>query len=360
MFNKKDRFLGIDISSSGVKLVELSRSGKRYQIEATAIEPLPEGAVEDGNPSDVDQIASALKRVVKASGTKLRKAAVAVPTSSVITRTIPMPIEYGEDEIEAAIEVEASQYIPFPIEEIYVDFSVLGPSRASRDSQDIMIVASRRENVDLRQEVLQEAGLKTAVVDVEAYAIENMFSLLSSNLYFDNANTETAFERLNNIRTAIADIGLNTTTLYIFQGNRVVFTREQPFGCDQLTRAIAENYDLPKDRAELAKRSGELSEDYIPNVLEPFRQSVSDQINNALQFFFSSSNYNSIDSLLLTGGGGTIFELDKTISQVMNVPCAVANPFESMASIKKINRRSLSRDAPLFGVACGLALRSLD
>lgn len=360
VFNKKDRLLGIDISPSGVKLVELSRSGKRYQIEAMAIEPLPEGAVEDSNPSDVDQIASALQRAVKASGTKLSKAAVAVPTSSVITRTIPMPVGYGEDEIEAAIEVEASQYIPFPLEEIYVDFSILGPSRASRDSQDVMIVASRRENVDLRQEVLQEAGLKAAVVDVEAYAIENMFSLLSSSLYFDNANTETAFERLNNIRTAIADIGLNTITLYIFQGTKVVFTREQPLGCDQLTRTIAEHYDLPKDRAELAKRTGELSEDYVPNILGPFRQSVADQINNGLQFFFSSSNYNSIDSLLLTGGGGIISDLDKVISQVLSVPCAVANPFESMGSVKKINRRSLSRDAPLFGVACGLALRSLD
>ena len=360
MFNKKDRYLGIDISTSGIKLVELSRSGKRYQIDAMATEPLPEGAVTDGNPSDVDQVAAAIKRALKSSGTRLKKAAAAVPTSSVITRTIPMPIEYGDDEIEAAIEIEASQYIPFPLEEIYVDFAMLGPSRASRDSQDVMIVASRRENVDLRQEVLEEAGLKVAVVDVEAYAIENVFSILSSSLYFDNAQADNAFERLSNIRTAIADIGFNTTTLYIFQGNKVVFTREQPYGCDQLTRTIAEHYDLPRDRAELAKRSGELSEDYTHTILEPFRQSLAEQINNALQFFFSSSNYNSIDSLLLTGGGGTVSELDRTVSQVLGVPCAVANPFEAMGSIKKINRRSLARDAPLFGVACGLAMRSLD
>lgn len=359
MFNKKDRYLGIDISASSVKLIELSRSGKRFNIDAMAVEPVPEGAIEDGNPSDVDQVVGAVKRALKSSGTKLKKAAIAVPSSSVITRTIPMPIEYGEEEIEVAIEVEASQYIPFPLEEIYIDFAVLGPSRASRDSQDVMIVASRRENVDLRQEVLEEAGLKVPVVDVEAYAIENMFSVISNNLYFDSAQTGTD-ERLDNIRTAIADIGYNTTTLYIFQGDKVVFTREQAYGCDQLTRTIAENYDLPKDRAELAKRSGELSEDYAETILEPFRQMVADQINSALQFFFSSSNYNSIDSILLAGGGGTITDLDATLSQVLGVPCVVANPFETMSSARKINRQTLLRDAPLFGVACGLALRSLD
>jgi type IV pilus assembly protein PilM len=350
LFKKKERFLGIDISPSAIKLMELSRSGQRYQVEAMAVEPLPDGVMEDRNPTALDQIGAIIKRALKSSGTSLKKAAVAVPTSSVITRTIPMPADYGEDEIELNIQIEAAQYIPFPLEEIHLDFQMLGPSRNNEGMQDVMIVASRRENVDLREEALNEAGLKTVVVDVEAYALENIYPFMSGG-----AGTEGG-----DALTAVIDLGSTITTLYVLQSEKVIFTREQSFGGEQLTQAIADTYNMTKEQAELAKRSGEVSEDYPAAVLEPFKQSVASQIDNALQFFFSSSHYNSVDKIIMVGGVAMIPGLDQVVSTQLTIPTMVGNPFENMESAKRVNRRSLERDAPLFAVACGLAMRSLD
>jgi len=361
LFTKKERLLGIDISPSAVKLVELNRTGQKIRVEGMAIEPLPEGSMEDRNPTDLDEVGSAIKRALKTSGSRLKKAAVAVPTSSIITRTIPMPVEFGEEDIEANIQVEASQYIPFPLEEIYVDFQIQGLSQADAATQDVVIVASRKENVDLRRDALRDAGLTVAVVDVEAYALENTFRLLGNGA----ANPQALAKPTDNtgkasMHTAIIDIGANITTLYILQDDRVIFTREQSFGADQLTREIARAYEIPKERAELAKRSGELPEDYAVNLLAPFKQSAAEQVAQALQFFFSSSPYNSVENIVLVGGGSMVADLAEAIANQTGVATVIGNPFEQMSNAPRINRHSLLRDAPLFAVACGLALRSFD
>lgn len=361
MLGKKNRLLGIDISPTAVKLVELNLDAGRPQVEAMAVESLPEGVVEDRNlTTDVDTIAAAVRRACRSSGTRLKRAAVAVPTSSVVTRTITLPVEYGEEEIEAAIEVEATQYIPYPLEEVYLDFEVRGGSKATRDSKDVMLVATRREYVDVREEILEEAGLEAAVVDVEAYALENVFAELSRHLYFADTDGKDVSERLGRLRTAVMDVGSIATTLYVFQGAEVVFNREQAIGCDQLTQAIAEAYDLPKNRAEMAKRAGELPDDYADRVLKPFRYSIAEQVANALQFFYSSSNHNSVDGMMLMGGGGLVPELSKAIAERVGAPVIVANPFEAMGYAKRVNPSRLLREAPMFNVACGLALRGLQ
>ena len=370
LFNKRDRVLGIDISASSVKLVELSHGGQRFKVEALAIEPLPEGIIEDRNPSDLDALADAIKRALKMSGSHLRKVAVAVPTSSVITRIIPMPAEFGEDEIAANIQIDASQYIPFPLEEIYLDFQVQGASKASTGSQDVMLVASRQENVDLRRDVLKDAGLKATVVDVEAYALENTFQLLAQELFKDKGDKQSPNGKVSLTKqqdenlTALVDMGAKVTTLYVLRGDRVIFTREQMFGGEQLTTMIAETYELPKERAEQAKRSGELPEDYPATVLAPFMEFATEQISQALQFYFSSDHYhssrNSIDSVILLGGGALVTGLDKAVTNRLDIPTILGNPFASMGSAPRVNRRTLLRDAPLFAVACGLALRSFD
>ncbi len=361
MFKTKERFLGVDISPSAVKVMEVSRKGKRLQVEACAIESLPEGIFEDFKLNDIDQVATALKQAVKTSGTRLRKAAVAMPTAGVIMRTLTMPIEYGETEIEDAIQIDAAQYIPFPIDDIYLDFEPRGASRGSRDSQDVMIVAARRELVDLRREVLEEAGLKCLIVDVETYSLENTFRLLASELYFSGDDMDDDnISRLNTIRTAVVDVGAYTSSLYVFQGERVMFTRDQPIGCSMLTQAIADTYELSRDQAKLAQRTSDLPSDYEPSVLEPFRQSVAEQLSNALQFYYSSGNYNSVDGIVLVGGGGMIEGLERTLSARIGVPATVCNPFSTFATAKRVNRHGLMRDASLYAVACGLAMRSLD
>ena len=257
LFKTKERVLGIDISASAVKLMELGRSGQRYKVEAMAIEPLEEGVMQNRNPSDLDAVSAAVKRALRTSGSRLRKAAVAVPTSSVITRTVPVPIEYDEDAIEANIQIDAPNYIPFALEEIYMDFQPQGPSKVSKSTQDVMLVASRQENVDLRRDVLQGANLKPVIVDVEAYALEIAFQLLQANMPHQEESEGVQLSKsAESDLVAVVDIGAAITTLYVLKEGKVIFTREQVFGCDQLTQAIADAYDLPKDRAAMRRIKG--------------------------------------------------------------------------------------------------------
>jgi len=365
LFKRKEPILGIDISPSAVKLIELSRSGQRFRVEAFAIEPLGEGMMEDRNLTDPGQVGEAIKRAWRRSGTRLRRAAVAVPTSSVITRAVPMPAEFKESDIEANMSIEAAQYIPYPIEEVYLDFEVKGPSQANSEMQDVNLVASRRENVDTREAALKEAGLVPAIVDVEMYALENTFGLLMDSL--PKAGGESGSLSLTKARdslTALVDIGATTTNLYILQNDRAIFTREQGFGCDQLTVRIQETYGLPRDQAEQMKRSGQVADDFAATVLEPFKQMLAEQIGHGLQFFFSSDQYVSgrynVDTIVLVGGGAMIVGLDRVVADVLGITAVVANPFKNMGSAVRVNSNALLREAPLLTIAGGLALRSFD
>ncbi|MBK7541767.1 MAG: pilus assembly protein PilM [Candidatus Competibacteraceae bacterium] len=365
LFTRKEPILGIDISPSAVKLIELSRSGQRFRVEAFAIEPLGEGMMEDRNLTDPTEVGEAIKRAWRRSGTRLRRAAVAVPTSSVITRAVPMPAEFKESDIEANMPIEASQYIPYPIEEVYLDFEVKGPSQANSEMQDVMLVASRRENVDTREAALKEAGLVPEVVDVEVYALENMFRLLADTLpKAESGSGSISLAKGRDGLTALVDIGAAMTNLYILQQDRVIFTREQGFGCDQLTLRIAEFYGLPREQAEHMKRSGQGADDLAMAVLDPFKQMLAEQIGHGLQFFFSSDQYVSgrynVDTIVLVGGGAMIMGLDRVVADVLGIATVVANPFKNMGSAVRVNSSALLRDAPLLAIAGGLALRSFD
>lgn len=364
LLTRKEPILGIDIGPSAVKLVELSRSGPRFRVEGFAIEPLNEGLMEDRNPADTDGVAEAVKRACRKAGARSRRAAVAVPTSSVITRTVPMPADFKEADVEANIAIEAAQYIPYPIEEVYLDFEARGLSPSSGEMQDVMLVATRKENVDTRDATLKDAGLTPAIVDVDVYALENAFRLLMDGLPKTGNAEGGGATRERASLTALVDIGANLTNLYILQQDQVIFAREQRFGCDQLTVRIAEAYGLPREQAEQAKRSGMVNDDYPATVLEPFKQMLAEQIGHGLQFFFSSDQYVSgrynVDTIVLSGGGAAILGLDRVVADVLSIATVVANPFKNMGSAAKVNTNALLRDAPLLMIACGLALRSFD
>lgn len=363
LFKRKEPILGIDISPSAVKLVELSRSGPRFRVEAFAIEPLGEGMMEDRNPVDTDELTEVIKRAWRRSGARARRAAVAVPTSGVITRTVPMPAEFKESDIEVNIAIEAAQYIPYPIEEVYLDFEVKGRSQASNDMQDVMLVATRKENVYTREAVLKSAGLTPVIVDVEAYALENAFRLLLESLPKSGGGSVSLDKPRDGV-TALVDIGATITNLYILQGDRMIFAREQGFGCDQLTVRIAEAYGLTREQAEQAKRAGQVADDFAETILEPFKEMLAEQIGNGLQFFYSSdqflTNRYNVETVVLVGGGAMIMGLDRVVADVLGIMTVVANPFKNMGSAAKVNSSALLRDAPLLAVAGGLALRSFD
>ena len=346
----KPGLLGIDISTAAVKLLELSRDKGAFRVEACAIAPLPAGAIVDRTVANVELLGDAIKATVKQSGTRLRTAAVAVPTSAVITKTIAMPSSLGEDELELQIELEADRYVPFPLDEVSLDFEVQGPNAKNPELMDVLIVASRKENVDDRLAALDLAGIKAGVVDVESYALENAFSVMSQDsLGFPPGQT-----------IAIADVGATMMSLDVVQDGRSVYVREQGFGGKELTEEIQSKYGLSFAEAGLAKKLGGLPESYLEEVLDPFRQAMARQINVSLQFFRSSSANRQIDRLLLAGGCAQIRGIRDYLEASLEIPTQIADPFAGMTLSSRIKAQALRSEAPALMVACGLALRSFD
>ncbi len=350
-FNRKrENLLGIDISTAAIKLLELSKTGARYKVESYAVAPLAQNAVIDSNISNAAMIADTIKLALKHSGARSRHACVGIAGSSVMTKMITMSAHLSEDEIEEQIMVEADQYIPYALDEVRLDFEVQKVNEANPEMVDVLLAASRRENVDERVDVLERAGLTASIVDVEAFAMENAFALLKDQL--PNSDDEQT--------VAIADIGATMTTLNIMHEGRAIYTREQGFGGKQLTEEIQRRYGLSYEEAGLAKRHGGLPDNYDSDVLAPFKRALVQQVARSLQFFISSSANRSIDNIVLAGGCSSIAGIDKLVEQELGIPVFVANPFINMALSNKIKPQSLSNDASAMMIACGLALRSFD
>jgi type IV pilus assembly protein PilM len=246
--------------------------------------------------------------------------------------------------------LEADQYIPYPLEEVNLDFEIIGPSQDDPERVDVLLAASRSENVEVRVDAIQIAGLQAKVIDVEAYAMENAFALLRQQMP-DNGLDKTI---------AVVDVGATMTTLNVLHDLKTIYTREQVFGGKQLTEEIQRRYGLSYEEAGMAKRQGGLPDNYIPEVLEPFKEAMAQQVSRSLQFFFSSSQYSTVDHIVLAGGSSSIPGVDELIEQSQGVPTTVANPFSNMVISPKIKAQVLSNDAPALMIACGLALRSFD
>jgi type IV pilus assembly protein PilM len=350
----KPPLVGIDISSTAVKLLDLSKSagrgGIQYRVQSYAVEPLPANAVIEKNIADVDAVGEAVRNAMRRSGSRSKCAAVAVSGAAVITKIISMPASLSDREMETQIELEADQYIPYPLEEVNLDFEILGPTERNPEMVDVLLAASRSENVDDRVAALELAGLTAKVVDVEAYAMENAFNLITDQLP-EGERTHTV---------AVADIGATTTTLNVLREGKIIYTRDQNFGGRQLTEEIQRRYGLSYEEAGMAKRQGGLPDNYIPEVLEPFKEAMAQQVSRSLQFFFSSSAYNSVDHIVLGGGSSSIPGVDELIEEKIGTTTTIANPFANMSLSSRVKPQSLSNDAPALMIACGLALRSFD
>ncbi len=350
LFGKKSApLIGLDVSSTAVKLLELSGSRNRYRVESYAVEPLPPNAVVEKNITDVEAVGDSIRRAVKRSGTKTRNAAVAVAGSAVITKMITMPGNLSDDELASQIELEADQYIPYALEEVNMDFEVVGPSEADPDRVDVLLAASRSENVDVRVAAAELGGLTGKIVDVEAFALENAFTLLTGEMQGGGVGEIIA----------LVDIGATMTTLSVLSNLKIIYAREQVFGGKQLTEEIQRRYGLTYEEAGLAKRQGGLPDNYAPEVLEPFKDSMGQQVNRALQFFYSSSQYGQVDRIVLAGGCASIEGADEVISAKTSSEVMVANPFANMSLSSRVRAPVLSNDAPSLMIACGLAMRSV-
>ncbi len=344
---KARTLLGVDISSTAVKLLELSMQNGKYRIENYVMRQLPPNAVVEKNISDIDAVGDAIRQALSILKPRSKEAAVAVAGSAVITKIIEMNASMSDSEMENQIIVEADQYIPYPLSEVAIDFERQESTDPNSDFVDVLLAACRKENVESRVGALDAGGLSAKVVDIEAYAMERAFGLLQDQL--QSADPQTV---------AILDIGATVTTLHVLLHGKTIYTREQLFGGRQLVEDVQRRFGLSAIEAETAIRRGSLAEEYELEILAPFKDAVVQQVSRSLQFFFSSSQYNDVDQIILAGGVAAIDGLSELVREQLATPALVANPFLNLVVGSKVNKTLLTNDAPALMIACGLAMRS--
>lgn len=344
---KSAGWVGVDIGSSSVKLVALSQHGQSYRIEGYASVSLPPTAVVDGNVEIPGEVSDAIERGLKICGGKLSHAVTAVPSSAVITKRLEISNAFAGLDLEAQVQVEADQFIPYPLDEVALDFEVLGPVDKAPELNDILLVACRRDDTDTREDAINGSGLKCEVIDIDTYAIERALPLLEQDLSGSPV-------------VGIVDVGAATLTLNVFKGSKIIYNREQAFGGNDLTNMIHQHKGMEVAEIERLLQSGELDADTMENLVLPFRMTVVQQISRALQFYYSSGSQGQLGKLYLAGGTSGMEGLAAMVADEIGVPTEVANPFRNLEVDAKINVGRLEKDAPSLLKACGLALRSFD
>ena len=352
IFNPKLRpLIGVDISSTSVKMVELVDAGKgQPRVERYAIEALPKDALLDGNFSSLEAVADTLLRCWKRMGSSTRYIAMALPTSAVITKKITLPANLREQDMEIQVESEANQYIPFALEEVNLDFQVVGPASSSPDDVEVLLAASRKEKVEDRVAAAELAQLKPVVMDVEAYAIQAAYELVIKQLPGAGAGKIIA----------LIDVGAAAMKITMMKDDQQLYSREQAFGGTELTDEIMRAYGMGPEEAEALKRSGTPPDNYETEILHPFIENLAQEVARALQFFFTSTPYNEVHHIILAGGTVLVPGVAEVVGQRTNIATQLADPFAGMAISPRIRAKQLAADAPSLLVACGLALRKFD
>lgn len=352
MFGHDSRpLIGVDVSSSAVKMLELADSGKGMRrVERYAITPLPKDAVQEGAITKMEIVEAAVREAWKLLDTKTRDVAMALPSSSVITKRIMLPGNATDAEIETQVNAEANQVASFPLGDVSLDYQILGPNAKNPAENDALLILARRERVEERVALAEAAGLRTVIMDVDAFATLTAYEQMAFQLP----------EQGNGQIIAIVDIGANSTHVNVLNDNQTVYQREHALGGNTLTSEISRRFDLPAEEAEDAKRKGLLPDSYESEVLQPFLDSVAQEIGRALQLFFSATSFQRVDHILLAGGCAAIPGLDDVVHSKMQTSTLIANPFSKMAVSSHVKARQLASEAPSLFVACGLALRRFD
>ncbi len=341
--------LGVDVSTSSVKVLELVKTSTSYRARCYGVEPVPANAIAGKLVSDIEAVGQAVRTAYKRSGSRLKDVAVALGGPTVVTKAIRIPAGLNQREQEEQVEVIVGREIPYPLDEVAWDFDCLGPVEDQPNSIEVLIVATRRENVENFQAVLEYAGLKGYIVDTEAMALEGAYDLLRDQL-IDKGRNRTIM---------LVDFGSSTTTFSVFHDNHIVYTREQSFGGRQLTDEIMHRYGLSYEDAGRAKRRGGLPEDYEETLLGPFTKDMAQQVNRALQYYYASTTeHATVDQIVICGGCAAIPGAVEVIAEAVSMPALVANPFTRISLSGKAQAQGIEQDAPSLMIATGLALRS--
>ena len=343
--------IGLDITTSSVKLIELSMSGGQYRVESYAAEATPPNSINEKAIVDATAVGDAIKRAVKRSGARAKEVAVAISGDAAITKVIQMPKTLSEAELEGQVEMQADQYIPFPMEEVSFDFEVIGPSEKDPDMLDVLLVATRTENVEQRISACTAAGLTPRIVDVEAFALENACKLLTHQM------PDGGLDRV----IAVVDFGASSTTFSVLRDLKVIYTRDFAFGGQQLTEEIMRTYGLSMEEAGRAKKEGGLPSNYQTEVLDPFIDDMCQQVSRSLQFFLASgAGREQPEQIIICGGCANIPGAADVVTSRVGIPAEKGDPLGQMKISSKAKSQAVKKDATALLTACGLALRSFD
>ncbi len=346
--NRQAPLIGLDISSSSVKLVELSQvASGGYVVERFASESLDKGWIADGQIEKFEEVVEAVRRVVAKSGTRTKRVALAMPQSSVITKKILLPAGLSEEELELQVEAEANQYIPFSLDEVSLDFCVIGPSVAQPGDVEVLIAASRKDRVQDRQGLAEAVGLKPVVLDIESHASRLAMTRIVSALP----------DQGRDALVALFEIGAEITSLKVLRDEDLLYDRDQAFGGSQLTMMVSRQYGFSFEEAEQKKLSNSLPEDYDTTLLAPFVDSLAQEIGRALQYFFTSTPHHKVHYVMLGGGTAALPGLRERVTELTGFTSMVVNPFEGMEMGSAVRENKLRREAPAYLTACGLAMR---
>ncbi len=345
---KHPPMIGLDISSSSVKLVELSQTTSgEFTVDRFASEPFEKGWIADGQIEKFDEVAEAVRKVVVKSGTRTKHVVMAMPQSAVITKKIMLPAGLREEEMELQVEAEANQYIPFSLDEVSLDFCVVGPSPTSAGDVEVLIAASRKDRVQDRQGLAEAAGLKPAILDIESHASRLAMGRLVAALPGEGKDA----------LVALFEIGAETTSLKVLRDDELLYDRDQAFGGAQLTQLISRQYGFSFEEAEQKKLAGDLPEDYQNTILAPFVDSLSQEIGRALQYFFTSTPHHKVHYVMMAGGTAALPGLKERVTDLTGFASMIVNPFEGMKLGSAVRESKLRREAPSYLTACGLAMR---
>jgi type IV pilus assembly protein PilM len=348
---KHRQVLGLDITSSSIKLIELSVSGGHYVVDSYAAEATPQNAMNEKAIVDADAVGEAIARAVRRAGPGTREVAVAIAGDAAITKVIQMPRNLSDADLEAQVEMQADQYIPFPMDEVSYDFEVLGASEKDTESQDVLLVASRSENVEQRRAAVTAAGLNARIVDVEAFALENACRLMTHQMPDGGVDRSVA----------VVDFGASTTTFSVLRNLKVIYTRDFAFGGQQLTEEIMRTYGLSLEEAGRAKKEGGLPANYQTDVLDPFIDDMTQQISRSLQFYLASgSGREQPEKVLICGGCANIPGVAEVVQSRIGIEAEKGDPLGQMKISSRARAQAVQRDATALLTACGLALRSFD
>ncbi|MBF0202925.1 MAG: type IV pilus assembly protein PilM [Desulfamplus sp.] len=352
IFNKKNHLVGLDIGTSYIKVAEVENSNKGPVFNKFGITSIPPGLIEDGQIIEMDELAQAIRTLFKTQNIKSKNIAISTGGSSVVVKTITMPSSSSTSEqtLLESIRFEAEQYIPYDIDDMNVDFQIIGDNEGNPDQMNVLLVAVKKDLVASYIELTDQAGLNAQVIDVDSFALQNIFEAASNG-------RDTGI-------TMLIDVGTHKTSLNIIKKNNSLMMRDSSSGIGQIWEEIASDMncsieDAIKIFSGIDKES--MTADALDEMCQNFAQSWSMEIQNIVKTFQAKSTHGKIDKVFVTGGGSLVKGFVNFLSEGLSVPTSVFNPFEGViVNSKKISESFINQSAPFASIALGLALRKLD